>query len=332
VRRPSDIASVRPAVEQSRILVIDDDGPTRELLSDVLTRDGHAVVTESSGVRGRALAIAESFDLILSDIDLPDLNGIRLVQELRAAGVTIPVIALSGHTDEVDRQKGRAAGFDDYLFKPIKAGLLRAEVARRAGGAYPAVPAAEPASDPWIVSPSLASGAAVDPSVRAKALETPVPQSLPRPRRRGVLGGLVVVAMGIPFLLQALGVPNAASYLFLAMGGAFLMAYGRARQYVYLIPTVTLGSFGVGLLLPTWFVMRPDVTAPAFVGSVAIGFFVAFGVAPRKRWPLVPAVLLGGLAMTRLVTGSSLMPSHLEPFIVPVALVAVGCYLLIDQG
>jgi hypothetical protein len=146
-----------------------------------------------------------------------------------------------------------------------------------------------------------------------------------------VLGGLVVIAMGIPFVLQQFAVPNAASYLFVTMGIAFLISYVRGHAYVYLIPTVTLTSFGVALLLPTWLAMRPEVVAPAFVGTVALGFVVAFAVAPRKRWPLIPAALLGAAAITRLLTGSSLLPASLEPFLVPVALVAVGCYLLIDQ-
>jgi CheY-like chemotaxis protein len=319
-----------PAVEPSRILVIDDDGPTRELLTEVLTHDGHAVVAESTGAGGRDRAIAESFDLILSDIGLPDLDGIQLVQQLRAAGVVTPIIALSGRAAEIDRQKGRAAGFDAYLFKPIKARVLRAEVARRLAEPPDAGPPPEPVADPWLAPPALVDSTAGAPSPSVSAVE-PASVALPRPRPRGVLGGLVVIAMGVPFLLQQLGVPNAASFLFVTMGAAFLAAYLRGRQYVYLIPTVTLSSFGVALLLPTWFVLRREVVGPLFVGTVALGFVVAFAVAPRKRWPLIPAALLGAAALTRLVSGSSLLPANLEPFLVPVALVAVGGYLLIDQ-
>ena len=77
--------------------------------------------------------------------------------------------------------------------------------------------------------------------------------ALPRvaPRRRGVLAGLVVIAMGVPFILQPLGVPNAPSYLFLAMGLAFLISYLRGRQYVYLIPMVMFGSLAA-LFVVTW--------------------------------------------------------------------------------
>jgi hypothetical protein len=160
----------------------------------------------------------------------------------------------------------------------------------------------------------------------------PVPAAAPAasPRRRGVLGGLVVIALGVPFVLQPLGLPNAASYLFITMGVAFLISYVRGRQYVYLIPMVTLVSFGVALLLPTWIPMRPEAAAPAFVGVMAVGFVVAFALAPQHRWPLVPAVLLGVVAAGRLVTGTSLFPASFEPFLVPLALIAVGAYLLAE--
>ncbi|MEA2662850.1 MAG: hypothetical protein QOH08_2422 [Chloroflexota bacterium] len=308
------------AVELSRILVIDDDRSTRELLTEVLERDGHAVVAESTSASGRARAIAQPFDLILSDIGLPDSDGIHLVQQLRAAGVSAPIVALSGRTDEVDRQRGRAAGFDDYLFKPIKASVLRTEVSRYLGTAYARPEAPVAIADPPAALPLPSAPAAIPAAATAK------------PRPRGVLGGLVVIAMGVPFILQPLGVPNAASYLFIAMGAAFLISYIRGgQQYVYLIPMVTLGSFGVALLLPTWVVLRPETIAPAFVGVVALGFVTAFALAPSRRWPLVPGVVLGVVAAARLLTGVSPIPATVEPFLVPIVLMAVGVYLLVER-
>ena len=313
---------ITPPVVLARILVIDDDGPTRELLAEVLETDGHIVVTEATGAGGRARALAEPFDLVISDIGLPDLDGISLVQVLRAAGVRSRMLALSGHTDEIDRQKGKAAGFDAYLFKPIKASALRTEVARYLSPDFVAESTAAVESDPWLQPIAV-------PLDEAPTAE-PASVEAPKPRPRGVLGGLVVVAMGVPFILQPLGVPNAASYLFVAMGVAFLISYVRSRQYVYLIPMVTLIAFGVALLLPTWFVLRPEAVAPAFVGVLAVGFLVAFALSPDRRWPLVPAALLGIVAATRLLTGVSPVPAFLEPFLVPLVLVAVGAYLLIE--
>jgi hypothetical protein len=91
-----------------------------------------------------------------------------------------------------------------------------------------------------------------------------------------------------------------------------------------------LTSFGIALLLPTWLVFRPEAIAPGFVGVIALGFLVAFGLAPERRWPLIPGGLLGAVSVTRLITGWSPIPAPLEPFLVPVVLVGVGLYLLIE--
>jgi CheY-like chemotaxis protein len=290
-----------------RILVIEDDPQTIELLLRVLEDDGHIVAGERTGTGGLQRAIDTTWDLIISDIKLPDMNGFTLSRQLRQAGIDVPLVALSGYASDEDRKLGLASGFDRYLAKPIKASVLREEI-QRAG----ALPRPRPA---LIGSPS--TPAVAPPTVA--------------PRRRGVLGGLVVIALGVPFVLQPLGVPNAASYLFIAMGAAFLISYLRGRQYVYLIPMVTLVSFGVALLLPTWVTMRPESAAPAFVGVIAIGFVVGFALAPQRRWPLVPAVLLGVVAAGRLVTGTSFIPASIEPYLVPIVLIAVGIYLLAER-
>ena len=295
-----------------RILVIEDDRQTIELLLRVLEDDGHTVVGERTGHAGLQRAIAESWDLVLSDIGLPDMNGFTLARQLREAGIDVPLLALTGFAADEDRRLGLASGFDAYLTKPIKASVLRDEI--HAQVARPRRPRV------------------ADIPVRPAVIGTePAPAAPVAPRRRGVLGGLVVIALGVPFVLQPLGVPNAASYLFIAMGAAFLISYIRGRQYVYLIPMVTLVSFGVALLLPTWVAMRPEAAAPAFVGVIAIGFVVAFALSPQHRWPLVPAVLLGVVAAGRLVTGTSFIPASIEPYLVPFVLIAVGAYLLAER-
>ncbi len=316
-----------------RILVVEDNAATVELLAAVLEGDGHIVVAERDGVAGRERALSDSFDLILCDIGLPGLDGLALVREIRAAGIDTPLFALSGRAGDEERRAGLAAGFDSYLTKPITPAALLRELAIQE--ARWRVPLVEPNPSDRGGMPAAPVPAPADHVVRAPA---PSATSLAaeafavaRPHRRGVLGGLVVIAMGLPFVLQPLGVPNAASYLFLAMGAAFLVSYLRGRQYVYLIPMVTLSSFGVALLLPTWIVMRPETIAPAFVGIIALGFVAAFALSPSRRWPLVPGGLLGIAAAARLVTGASPIPAPLEPFLVPVVLVAVGVYLLVER-
>jgi CheY-like chemotaxis protein len=304
-----------------RILVVEDHAPTLDLYTEILARDGHVVVSERDGVAGRDRAIAESFDLILCDLGLPGLDGVDLARAVRAAGLRVPLLAVSGRASEDERLLALTAGFDSFLVKPFSATTLLREVALH-----------EAARGAGIALTPMHATAVPTSAPRAAAAVTraQVPAASPRPRR-GVLGGLVVIAMGLPFVLQPLGVPNAASYLFIAMGLAFLISFVRGRQYVYLIPMVTLTSFGIALLLPTWVTMRPETVAPAFVAIVALGFLAAFVLVPARRWPLIPASLLGIVAAIRFVTGSSPIPAPLEPFLVPIVLVGVGLYLLVEK-
>jgi len=153
-------------------------------------------------------------------------------------------------------------------------------------------------------------------------------------RRRGVLSGLVVMAVGTTFVLQAFGVPGSSSYLFITLGAAFSAAYIRAnRQYVYLVPAAVFMSFGVALLLPTWFSLRPEVIAPSFIGLLALGLLLVSILASERRWPLIPAALLGAVALVDLIGGVAIIPAVAAPFFVPVVLLAVGAYLLVEpQG
>src|SRR5712664_1067316 len=111
--------------------------------------------------------------------------------------------------------------------------------------------------------------------------------------RRGVLGGAILVAVGAPFLLQALGAANAPAYLFVALGLAFLAAwYVGTRQYVYMVPAAVLVGFGLGLLIPTWTSLPVDLESPIFLGSLAVALVVVFVMYREHRGLLVPAGLL----------------------------------------
>lgn len=152
------------------------------------------------------------------------------------------------------------------------------------------------------------------------------------PGRRGVLGGAILVAVGVPFLLQAVGVPNASAYLFLALGVAFGAAWHLgSRQYVYLVPAATLITFGLGLIIPSALALSSDLAAPIFLGALAIGFFVVFVSEPSRRAPLVPAVLLAIVALLTLYGRGDLMPTWFQPMFVPLLFIALGVYLLVEK-
>ncbi len=150
--------------------------------------------------------------------------------------------------------------------------------------------------------------------------------------RRGILGGAVLIAVGVPFLLQTFNVPNTPAYLFLALGLAFGAAwYLGARQYVYLVPAAALITFGLGLVIPSWLSLGNDLAAPIFLGALAIGFFLVFLVDPKRPVPLVAAVLLAVVALLTLFGRGDLMPSWFQPMFVPLLFIALGLYLLIER-
>jgi hypothetical protein len=148
---------------------------------------------------------------------------------------------------------------------------------------------------------------------------------------RGVLGGAVLLAIGVAFFLPPLGVPNAGAYLFVALGLAFAAAWWRgARQYVYLVPACVLIGFGLGLVIPALLNLPPETAGPVFLGTLAAGLVAVFLLAPERRAPLIVAGILAVVALADLFLQIDLVPLALQPFFVPVILILVGLYLLVE--
>lgn len=149
-------------------------------------------------------------------------------------------------------------------------------------------------------------------------------------RRRGILGGAVLIAVGVTYLLPTLGVPNATSYLFLALGAAFASAYFTGfSPYVYLVPAVTLMSFGTGLLIPGWLGLPAETVAPIFLASLTVGLVGVFVIRPNRRWPLVPAAIIGLVTLAEIFRVATIIPAGVQPLFVPLILIAVGGYLIL---
>ncbi|MDP9283125.1 MAG: hypothetical protein M3P38_13605 [Chloroflexota bacterium] len=154
--------------------------------------------------------------------------------------------------------------------------------------------------------------------------------------RRGILGGTILVAVGAPFLLQALSpylnlnIANAGAYLFVALGAAFLAAwYVGTRQYVYMVPAAVLIGFGLGLVIPTWLPLPVEAASPIFLGSLAVALAIVFLFYTDHRGLLVPAGLLAIVAIAD-IFGLHL-PQEMQPFFVPIVLMAVGVYMLVER-
>jgi CheY-like chemotaxis protein len=102
-----------------RILLVDDNEDTLNFLSTILLRDGHEVRTASDMSSALRLALGSDFDLLISDIELPDGTGLELMSKIRATRA-LPGIALSGFGSITDVEHSRAAGFALHLTKPVE--------------------------------------------------------------------------------------------------------------------------------------------------------------------------------------------------------------------
>jgi CheY-like chemotaxis protein len=105
----------------TRILYVEDNEDNVYMLTRRLERRGYSVIVAGDGAAGVEQAKAETPDVILMDLSLPVLDGWEASRRLKAAPETraIPIIALSAHVLEGDRQKALAAGCDDFDSKPV---------------------------------------------------------------------------------------------------------------------------------------------------------------------------------------------------------------------
>jgi PAS domain S-box-containing protein len=125
--RPAESASA--SGEALRILFVDDNDDTAFVLSKFLTASGYLVKTAGSAVAALELASKEPFDIMVSDIGLPDVNGYELMKQIRAF-YPIQGIAMSGYGMEDDLRKSREAGFSDHIVKPASLSQLERSIHR----------------------------------------------------------------------------------------------------------------------------------------------------------------------------------------------------------
>ena len=104
-----------------RILVVEDNETNLYLIKFILEKSGYEVIEAREGAVGVELAIKEKPDLIIMDLQLPDINGLEATKRIRAseADSDIPIIALTSFAMAGDREKALAAGCTDYIEKPI---------------------------------------------------------------------------------------------------------------------------------------------------------------------------------------------------------------------
>ena len=102
-----------------RILVIEDDSTVSQYIFSGLQSSGHVVTIANEGLKGLSVATKEKFDAMVVDRMLPGMDGLTLIETIRKAGNSTPVLILSALSDVDDKVQGLKAGGDDYLTKPF---------------------------------------------------------------------------------------------------------------------------------------------------------------------------------------------------------------------
>jgi len=102
-----------------RILVIEDEKKMADLLESGLSEEGHSILVADTAASGLALALEESFDVVVLDLMLPGFDGFEVTRRLRKAGQTTPVLMLTARNSVGDIVQGLSSGADDYLRKPF---------------------------------------------------------------------------------------------------------------------------------------------------------------------------------------------------------------------
>ena len=153
-RRP-----VRGRGRRRRILVAEDNPTNQKLVGTLLAERGHGVVTASTGRQAVDQSAAGAFDLILMDVQMPEMDGLEATMTIRERervhGGHVPIVAMTAHAMAGDRERCLAAGMDGYVSKPLRADELHAAIERACGptdGATRSVPSgglgASPRAEP----------------------------------------------------------------------------------------------------------------------------------------------------------------------------------------
>jgi two-component system OmpR family response regulator len=129
-------------IDSVRVLVVDDEVGLARSLARGLGTEGFVVDLAHDGITGRDTALRGTYDVVVLDIMLPGLQGYRVLQQLRAAGLQTPVLMLTAKDGEYDQADAFDLGADDYLIKPFSFVVLVARLralVRRGAAARPTV-------------------------------------------------------------------------------------------------------------------------------------------------------------------------------------------------
>ncbi len=112
-----------------KILIVDDDKTTRRLLSLYLKGKGYETITAENGLEAMEKVGTEDINLIVTDLNMPYMDGIELTKTLKSSSWSnIPILMVTTEADEQEKKKGMEAGVDDYLVKPANANQINESI------------------------------------------------------------------------------------------------------------------------------------------------------------------------------------------------------------
>ena len=116
----------------ANVLTVDDSPSVCQMVKMVLGPEGHNVVAAHDGAAGLSKARAERFDLILTDLNMPVMNGMEMIRAVRALPnqVGVPIVFLTTESDETAKRDAKAAGATGWLTKPFRPEQLHNVIAR----------------------------------------------------------------------------------------------------------------------------------------------------------------------------------------------------------
>jgi two-component system response regulator (stage 0 sporulation protein F) len=106
--------------EQMKILVVDDEEGARELFNTILSDEGYAVTLAISGEDALSRLKEDAFDLVVTDIKMPGMDGLQLLQEIRKSGARSDVIMVTAYGEVESYLKAMSLGAAEYINKPIR--------------------------------------------------------------------------------------------------------------------------------------------------------------------------------------------------------------------
>ncbi len=184
---------------RERILIVDDDEHILKALDMFFSHQGVETVGCPNGEAACDLLSRQRFDVVLLDLDLPDIDGFRVLERMRSGGDLTPVIVVSGHDEEYNKLTGLGAGADDYVTKPFSMPLLLSKIRAliRRTSAYDARTPTPPASPQRPLEVGVGAGEVVAvPGVRAGADASAAPGAYAAPGAPATPGTRVAASPG----------------------------------------------------------------------------------------------------------------------------------------